>query len=177
MPGFSARSATPSTFQKAVAAATRPASERGDGAEADRGQVDLGGIAAGAGDDGAQHRVVGREAGDARALALQVGGRAHLGLGQHRGERALHERHHADDVLARLAREPEVVDVEDGEVGPAAAEQLERVGRGAGLADRERHALRPVELAVGRHVDAGVHGVRREVEQERRLRPGAVLAR
>ena len=42
-----------------------------------------------------------------------------LRLREHRRERLLHERHHADEVGALLAREPEVVDVEDREVGAA----------------------------------------------------------
>ena len=40
-------------------------------------------------------------------------------LREHGRERLLHERHHADDVGALLAREAEVVDVEDREVGAA----------------------------------------------------------
>ena len=81
------------------------------------------GVAAVAGDDRAQDRLVGRQAADARALALEVRGRADRRLREHGRERALDERHHADDVAPLLAREPEVVDVEDRHVArrPGAA--------------------------------------------------------
>ena len=69
---------------------------------------------------------------------------------------------------ALLAREPEIVDVEDRHVRAAALQQLQRVGRGARLADRELDALRLVEAALARDVDPGVHRVGREVEQQRR---------
>ena len=65
-------------------------------------------------------------------------GRSMPGLGDHRGERALHDRVDADDVAALLARQPEVVDVEDRHVGAAGLQLLERVGRGAGAPDLER---------------------------------------
>ena len=41
--------------------------------------------------------------------------------GDHRGQRPLHDRQHADHVDALLAGDPEVVDVEDREIGAAGA--------------------------------------------------------
>jgi hypothetical protein len=70
-------------------------------------------------------------------------------LCEHRRQRRLHERHHADQVAALLARQPEVVDVEDRHVGRPALEQLQRVGRGARLADLE---LDPSALSKPRSV-------------------------
>ena len=98
------------------------------------------------------------------------------GLGEHGGERALDERHHAHEVASLLARDPEVVDVEDRHVGAAALQQLQRVGRRARLADLELDALGGVEAALRGDVDPRVDGVRREVEQQRRRLVRAVLA-
>ena len=58
----------------------------------------------------------------------------------------------------------------------AGLEQLERVGRGARLADLQLDALGLVVAALGRHVEPGVDRVRREVEQQRRLGARPVLA-
>ena len=146
--------------------------QRLDGLEADRDRPDRAGVAAGAGDDRAQDRVVGREAGDADPPALEVARRPHAGLREHRRERLLHERHHADEVGALLAREPEVVDVEDREVGAAGLELLQRVGRGARRLDVELDALGLVVVALRREVDPRVHRVGLEVEQQRRLGAG-----
>ena len=55
-------------------------------------------------------------------------------------------------------------------------EQRQRVGRGARLADLQRDALRVVEAARDRGVEAGVDAVGREVEQQRRLGVRPVLA-
>ena len=52
-----------------------------------------------------------------------------VGAGDHRGQWALDDRQHADQVDAALAGDPEVVDVEDRELDLAGAEQLRRVGR------------------------------------------------
>ena len=68
---------------------------------------------------GSEHRVVGGQAGHADPPALEVARAADAGAGDHRGERALHERAHAHQVLAALAGEREVVDVHDREVGAA----------------------------------------------------------
>ena len=68
------------------------------------------------------------------------------------------------------------MDVDHGDVRAACGQQLERVGRGG----RDAHAQ--VELAVGvevvaqRGVDAGVDGVRLEVEGERGLLAAVVPA-
>ena len=67
------------------------------------------------------------------------------------------------------------MDVEDRHVGAAALQQLQRVGRGARLADRELDAFGLVESAGRRDVDPGVHRVGREVEQQRRRLVRAVL--
>ena len=91
----------------------------------------------------------------------------------HGRERAVDDRADADQVEAALAREREVVDVEDRELRPVAGEELRRVGRRRRLADVERDAG-VVVVAVGeRRVDAGVHGVGLEIEHEGRLVRGA----
>ena len=150
--------------------------QRLDGLEADRRRAHLLRVAARALDDRAQDRLVGRQPAHAGALALEVLRRADARLGEHGGERRLDERHHADEVAALLARQAEVVDVEDRHVGAAALEQLQRVGRRARLADRQLDALGGVEAALDRDVEAGVHRVGREVEQQRGLLVRAVLA-
>ena len=73
-------------------------------------------------------------------VALEVARAAHraVAAGDHRGQRPLHDRHHADEVEAALAGDPEVVDVEDREVGAAGREQLRRVGRFARLRGSSR---------------------------------------
>ena len=81
------------------------------------------------------------------APAVEVARALDRRLRQHRRQRPLHERHHADEVAALLPRQPEVVDVEDRDVDPAGLEQLQRVGRGAGPADRAADALRLVVAA------------------------------
>jgi hypothetical protein len=68
------------------------------------------------------------------------------------------------------------VDVEDRHVGPAGLEQLQRVGRRARRPDLQLDALGVVVLPLGRDVEPGVHRVRREVQQQRGLRTGPVLA-
>jgi hypothetical protein len=135
------------------------------------------GVAAGAADHRAQHRLVGGQAGDPGAAALEIARRPDLGLGENGGERALDEGHHTDDVGAPLAGEPEIVDVEHGEIDPARAQQPQRVGRRPRLADPQHDPLRGVEAALRRQVDPGVHSVGREVEQQARLRLGPVGAR
>ena len=67
-----------------------------------------------------------------------------------------------------LAGDPEVVDVEDREVGPAGREQLRRVGRFARLADRQVDAGVAVEALLAGRVDARVDRVGGEIEHERR---------
>jgi len=60
--------------------------------------------------------------------------------------RRLHQPHHADDVEATLAGDPEVVDVEHGEVDAFRREQLRRVGRFARPADRQVDSVVFVEM-------------------------------
>ena len=167
MPGRCAFSATPSTFQNAVAPATRLASSALTASKPIVVCLTLSGSPPAPCTIGAQHRLVRRQPADPGALALEVLRRADLRLGEHGGQRRLDERHHANQVGALLARQPEVVDVEDRHVGAAALQQLQRVGRRARLADRQLHALGFVEAALLRDVDAGVHRVGREVEQQR----------
>ena len=100
----------------------------------------------------------------------------HGRLGEDRGERALHQREDADDVAALGAREREVVDVEDREVGAPGEQELRRVGAAGRRADAEVNALGLVIAAAHGGEDAGVHAVGREVEQQRRVLVGAVLA-
>ena len=78
-----------------------------------------------------------------------------------------------DQVEAAFARDREVVDVEDREVGPAGLEQLRCVGGGRRLADLELDPLALELAARERRVDPGVDGVRLEVEDEGRLVRGA----
>ena len=145
-PAARAAARRPPTFQNAVAPATRPASS----ALTAWKPIVIGRTLSGSPPSPAtterEHRVVGRQAGDAGALALEVLRRADLRLGEHGRERPLHERHHADDVVPLLAGEPEVVDVEDRHVGAPGFEQLERVGRRAGRAHRQLDALGLVVL-------------------------------
>ncbi len=149
--------------------------QRPHGLEPDRGRAHRLGVAAVARDDRAEHRLVRRQARHADALPLELPGRADAGLGQQRGQRPLHERHDAHEVGALLARQPEVVDVEDRHVHAARPQQRQRVGGRPGRLDRQLDALRLVEPAVDRRVDAAVHGVGGEVEQEGRLLVRAVL--
>ena len=79
------------------------------------------GIDAAGAQDGVEHGVVRGDAGDADGLAGEVGGGADLVrvAGDHRGERALDDRGDRDQVEAALARDAEVADVHDREVGAA----------------------------------------------------------
>ena len=76
---------------------------------------------------------------------------------------------------ALLAREPEVVDVEDRHVGAPGGSSLSASVDCAGLADRQPDALGLVVAALLRHVDAGVDRVGGEVEQQRRVEARPVL--
>ena len=98
--------------------------------------------------------------------------------GEHGGQRALDDGHDADEVGAALAGQAQVVDVEDREVGLAGLQEPQRVGRLTRAADVELGALGAVVAARRGHVDAGVHGVGLEVEQERLALPadGALAA-
>ncbi len=74
----------------------------------------------------------------------------------------------ANEVETALPGDPEVLDVEDGEVGAAGLQQLRGVGRVAGLADLELDAGLAVEAARRRGVDPAVGRVRGEVEDQGR---------
>ena len=154
-------------------AAHAPGDHRRDRVEADRRRADAVGVAAVALDDRAQDRVVGRQAGDADAAALQRAGAGDRRLREDGGQRALGDRHDADEVGPLLARDRQVVDVEHGEVGAARGQELDRVAGGRGLADGQRDALGVVVAARDGGVDAGVDAVGGEVEQEGRLDAGA----
>ena len=177
MPGRCSLSATPSTFQNAVAAGDALGEQRLDRLEADRRLL---------------HAVAGRRprprtterstaSSDGSpvtpgALALEVLGRADARLGEHGRQRRLDERHHADQVAALLAREPEVVDVEDRHVGarrPAAASA--RRSRRPACGSSAGRPRRCRSRASDRDVDAGVDRVGREVEQQRGRLVRAVL--
>ena len=80
--------------------------QRLDGLEADRRRLHLVRVAAVVGDDRAQHRVVGRQPGDAGAAALEVARALDARLGDHGGERALDDRLHADEVAPRSRASP-----------------------------------------------------------------------
>ena len=69
----------------------------------------------------AQHGVVRGQPGHTDPPPLEVARAADAGAGDHRGERALHERAHAHEVAAALAGQGEVVDVHHREVGAAGA--------------------------------------------------------
>ena len=88
--------------------------------------------------------------------------------GDHRGQRALHDRGDGDEVDAALAGDAEVVDVEDREVGAARLQQLGGVRAARRLADLEVDA-RVLEVAAGAGgVERGVDGVGLEVEHQGR---------
>jgi hypothetical protein len=78
----------------------------------------------------------------------------------HRRQRALDQRPDADYVCPALARQAEVVDVDNRHVRPARGEQLEGIRRGG------RHAH--LQLRALRGVDPRVDRVGLEVERERR---------
>ena len=113
--------------------------------------------------------VVAGQAGDADPAPLEVARPADRGVGEHGRERALDDGHDADEVAPALPRDREVVDVEHRQLCAAAEQQAHGVGRRG----RRLHAQVDARLAVQPParggVDAGVDGVRREVEQQRRV--------
>src|SRR3954451_13285111 len=141
--------------------------------EADRHLLDPGVVAAVALDDRADERGVRRQPRHPHRAAREVAGAAHVRLGDQRGERPLHERGDPDDIDPALARDRQVVDVEDADVDAARGQQRERVRRRPRLADAQPDAVAAVEALPDGGVDGRVHGVRREVERERggRRRP------
>ena len=132
--------------------------------------MDLLGVTAVASYLGVDDGFVGGQPGDADGAAHELawsvdrtGGRR-----DHRRQRALDDRHRADDVEALLAGDPEVVDVEDREVGAPGGEEFRHRAGVAGLAHLEVDAGVVVEAVALRRVDTGVDGVGREIEHERR---------
>src|SRR4029453_14795153 len=139
MPGRCALSATPSTFQNAVAASTRWASSALTASNPIVVDFTLSGSPP-------SPCTIERSTAtsDGRPLTparLPSGPRGGGTRGGQRRERPLDDRHHADDVGAVLAGEREVVDVEDRHVHAAGPQQLERVGRRAGRTELEGDAF------------------------------------
>ena len=118
-----------------------------------------------------QDGVVGGQAGDPGALALELARSRDLRLGDDGGQRALHDGHDPDDVAPLLAGEGEIVDVEDRELRAAGEQELDAVGRGGRRRDAEVDALGAVEVALQGQVDAGVHRVGLEVQDQ----PGGLV--
>ena len=164
------RSATPSAFQKPVAASTLPAASEETALKPIVTPSTLLGsppsaLTSESTTASSEGRPVTPTVWPSRSRGLRD--RA-VAAGDHRGQRALHDRHHADQVEAALAGDPEVVDVEDREVGAAGGEQLRRVGRFARLADRQVDAGVAVEALGLRRVDPGVDRVGGEIEHQGR---------
>ena len=120
--------------------------------------------------------------GGADALARQVRGTVHAGLRQRddRRERALHERpnrHHLDAAIALAQHLGLVRDRELGAAGGDLADRCRGVARGPDLHVQPYLFEEPLGL---RRVDAGVVGVREEVEHQlellRAARGGSLLA-
>ena len=92
---------------------------------------------------------------------------------EHGRQRALNERHHADELAGvLLLGQCQIVDVHVGHVGPSGAQQLDGVRTARGHLDLQPDALFAVVSAGRRQVRAGVDGVRREVQKQRRLPRG-----
>ena len=178
MPGRARCSATPSTFQNAVAPATRPASIALTASKPIVVVAHLRRVAAGAlrRSSAAPRR---RTAARSRRPARPPGRAACriARLRQHGGQRALHDRHHADEVARRCSRaSPRSWMSRIAKSAAAGLQQLQRVGGGAGLADRRGRRPRPRRSRArwpGRCPAWTAFG--REVEQQRRVRARAVL--
>ena len=150
-----------------------PGCQGGHRVEPDRDPID----GVGVGPVSLQHRVedriVGGKAGHSHRSTLQITRAADVGrIEQHRGQRALHDRRDPHHVKAALARQAQVVDVEDRELGPAGLEQLRSVGRARRLLHAQVDPRVAIVAALEGRIDAGVHGVRLEVEDEGRF-PGS----
>jgi hypothetical protein len=141
-----------------------------DRVEADRHPMHAAWMDAARPQHGVEHRVVRGDAGDPDRLSREVGWAADLVAiaRDHRGERPLHDRRDREQVEPALARDSEVVDVHEGEVGPICGEQLGAVGCAGRLANGQVDTL-VVEVAARLGgVDARVHRVRLEVEHQGR---------
>ena len=167
MPGVC--SATPSAFQKPVAASTLPAASEATALKPIVTRSTLAGSPPSAlTSESTTASSEGRPVTPTLRPSRSRGLRTPRSRGDHRGERPLHDRHHPDQVEPVLAGDPEVVDVEDREVGAAGLQQLRRVGRFARLVDRQVDSVVVVEALALRRVDAGVDRVGREIEHQRR---------
>jgi hypothetical protein len=91
-----------------------------------------------------------------------------VGAGDHGGQRCADDRHYPDQVEAALAGDPEVVDVEDRELGASAGEQLRGIAGFPRLLDPQVDAGVLVETLGGGDVDAAVDRVRGEIEHNAR---------
>jgi len=81
-------------------------------------------------------------------------------------EGALDDGADADDVAAALARQAEVVDVDDRQVGPPRGDLLDRRGRVRRDARGDLQAGSLEEALVDARVDPGMVGVDEEVQGE-----------
>ena len=147
-----------------------PGGQGGDGVEADRDPVH----GLGVGPVRLQHRVedriVGGKAGHSHRSALKVTRPADVDrIDQHRRQRALHDRRDPHHVEAALPRQAQVVDVQDRELGAARLEQLRGVGRRRWLLYPQVDPRVAVVAALESRIDAGVHGVGLEIEDEGRF--------
>src|SRR5579862_6206348 len=142
--------------------------EIGHGVEADGHGMQTVGVATRPMDDRVQDRGIAGDPGDSDRLGLQGAGGGKARAGDHGGEGALDDGHDPDDVGATLARDRQVVDVEDREVDPAGLEQLDRIGGGRRDQHAQANAAGSVKTPGDGRVDARVDGIRREVEHERR---------
>src|SRR5215211_9478927 len=98
------------------------------------------------------------------------------GAGDHRRERALHQRADTDYVAPTLPRETEVVDVHHRDVGPPGGQQLQGVGRGRRRPDLQAEPMAAIQALAHRRVDPGVDRVGLEVEHESGLARTLVAA-
>ena len=126
--------------------------QRRDGVEPDRDPVDLLGVTAVGAHLGVDDGFVGGQPGDADGAAVELAGSVDRAVGRrdHRRQRPLHDRHRADDVEALLAGDPEVVDVEDREVGApgrrasfGASPRIRPAGESGGRRRRRRRSPGP----------------------------------
>jgi len=145
-----------------------PGQQVADGVEADRDRLQGAGAAAIAGDDRVEHRGVARVPADPDRPAGELARAVDGGRGDHRGQRPLDDRQDPDDVLAVLAGDGEVVDVEDREVGAAGLQQPDRVGRRRRRDHVQADAGGGVEMPGDRGVDADMDWVGGEVQDEGR---------
>ena len=152
-----------------------PCGQSGDRVEPDRHALDCGRVGAVGLEHGVEHRVVGRQAGDPDGPALQVS-RPPDFVAVARDDRR--ERAWTIGATPTMssprsrAMPRSLMSMIANSVRPASS-SFGRVRRRAGLADLEVDALVRVVALRLRGVDAGVHGVRNEVEHKGRLLRGA----